>query len=405
MKEELEMAILTSTTVTNPLVIRRVGFSPKSMSRTFYEYRPDEFGRYQTVISPTRSKRPTASRRVGTLGFDETMAIWQSNPNAKGFDKRLHAAKISSSPEALAHILNREPDDDIRVAAAANASSPEELRYKGCAFCTFEKWGQPRGKVDGLSIGWASNPFGFGPEHDVHIANDPLHNLSDMVKHPAYAMGLIKLAFLRANAIYTHPHLLENMYWGMNYGIGRIEDGYETNSAFATFQHVHAQLINVVKGTRDPGVSVRDAIKRHGNGFFTTYLNELREKGLVISEDAGEGVALVAPWAQQSKHQLRILTPVKNFQTTDPNSSVVTAIGKAFSDALRIIKGLDVRSFNVVSYAGARKSDHQNLMIDIIPRAGIAICELGGTNVVDEYPEITAANAKIVLSHWNPQSK
>lgn len=393
------MLKLQEVKISGPQAVRSVKFSYERTWRSpEFIVHPDEFGRpQQTLISPQRVNRPMPSLRVGTLGFDESLRLFNSNPGASGFDQRLHVARLTRSPAVLTHILQVEKEPQILTSAAANPHSPKELRIKGCAFCDFEKWGEPREKTEGLTVGWASNPYGFAPSHDVHIVIEPIHNLSEMVQSPTIARDFIRLAFLRARIMYEEfPRVTKNIFWGMNYGIGRIEDGEETLSSFATFQHLHAQMISVLKGMVDPGSRLKKAFSFKGD-FLAEYLEALENNGLIIKKYADQA-ALVVPWSQESKHHLRIISPVRNFIEGGGNEQAVGDIGQAFFDALRILYSFEIKSFNCVSYPGPMSKSSQKLVIDVIPRARPAICEMMGDFVVDEFPIATAEKARQVLN-------
>ncbi|MBN3033938.1 MAG: hypothetical protein JW873_07605 [Candidatus Saganbacteria bacterium] len=365
-----------------------------------FEYRQDELGgRYSTIINRERVGRPAPSQRVGHLNYDQSLALLRVNPGATGFEQRLTVAKLTTSQYVLHKILTSETEPLITAAAAANPGAPENkiLRAKGCHFCDFEKWGEPRDLPKGFRVGWASNPYPFAPSHEVHIAADPIHNLSQMTNEPAIALDFIRLAFLRAREMYA-AHNMRNVLWGVNYGTGRVEYGEQTNSAFATLQHFHSQMMCDPPGGFEPNVNAFETyLKKYKGDFFADYLELLKEKRLTIHEYSGD-VHLVAPWAQMSKHHMRIIAPVSNFHAVKPSDKMLKGMGAAFHDALNIVNAFEIRTFNCLSYPSPVTSAKRRLVIDIVPRGGIGMRELASAYVVDGFPEETAENATKVLT-------
>ncbi|MCX5748890.1 MAG: hypothetical protein NTZ10_01405 [Candidatus Saganbacteria bacterium] len=367
-----------------------------------FEYRKDELGgRFTSIINRERVGRPAPSQRVGQLGFDQSLAIIRSNPGATGFEQRLTVAKLTTSPIVLHMILTSETEPLITAAAAANPNAPlqKELRAKGCHFCDFKKWGEPREIPDGFKVGWASNPFPFAPSHEVHISTDPIHNLSEMTNEPAIAIDFIRLAFLRARQISLDlASNTQNVLWGINYGTGRVKNGEQTTSAFATLQHFHSQMMSDPIGAFEPNVNAIEAyLKGYDGDFYADYTALLAEKRLTIKSYEGD-VHLVAPWAQMSKHHMRIIAPVSNFHGAKPSDDVVRGMGIAFFDAIRILNAFEVRTFNCLSHPSPVTDPKRRLVIDVIPRGGLAMRELASAYVVDEFPEATAEKAMNVLA-------
>jgi len=385
---------------------------PGVPERPAFDYHPDEFNRYTTVISPDRAQRPQVSKEVAVMSADQARTIFDAYPQNTGLDDMVRVARFSTDTELLGEILRSDKilkdHGVIRVQAATNADSPAEFRHFGCILCDFEKWGNPKAQPADSLVGRASNPFRFAPYHEVHIANGPRHNLSEILENPTFAMDFIRMAFQRSRELYDNFRRdISNTYWGMNYGTGRIErmitapgkpaKWEETITSNASFQHVHAQLVSIPHDVPEPGDRVALAMKLSElPDFFAAYLEALSNSGLLIREYEGD-VFLSVPWAQESRHQLRIITPVPNF-IVDPEMSVVKSVGQAFHDGLTVMHNLGIRSFNCISFPAPEEApEGQRLVIDIIPKAKPGLMELAGVFVVDEYPTKTADLAKGIL--------
>jgi hypothetical protein len=374
--------------------------SERDFRHPSFEYRQDELGRrYTTIINKERIGRPAPSQRVGQLNFDQSLAILRANPGATGFEQRLTVAKLTTSAIVLHMILTSESEPLITSAAAANPNAPykKDLRAKGCHFCDFKKWGEPRDLPTGFKVGWASNPFPFAPSHEVHISSEPIHNLSELMNEPVIALDFIRLAFLRARQMKLEFPEIQNVLWGINYGTGRVKNGEQTNSAFATLQHFHSQMMCDPPGALEPNVNAFETyLKSYAGDFFADYLTLLNEKRLAIKSYGGD-VHLVAPWAQMSKHHMRIIAPVSNFHDVVPSDEMLAGMGAAFHDALSIAHAFEVRTFNCLSHPSPITDAKRRLVIDIIPRSGLAMRELANAYVVDEFSEATAEKAMNVL--------
>lgn len=306
----------------------------KNFRQTSFEIHLDELGRYSSAICPERVKRPQTPKTAA--------------PNY--------------------HI--------------------------GCDFCDFEKWAEPKGKLKDLSVGWASNPFPFGSQHDVHIVIDPIHNFEELIADPVYAMDLIRIAFIRAREIYSSPY---HIFWGMSFGIGRPEKGIVPPPSGASFQHAHAQMSSIFP-VSCPGLRVRPIFKKFKGKFIPAYLEALEREKLVIK--SYQDTHLIVPWAQQANHHLRILTSVINFQTpTDP--ARIENIGIAFYDALKILFKLGIKTFNCIALPAPMEAKDQTLMIDVRPSRLSGSPELSQYYIVDEFPSTTAAEGCRILSEEN----
>lgn len=371
-------------------------FAPAQSEFVFYV---DEFGgRYLTIISTERSKRPSRSKQVGTLSYEFAVSIYRENVADEGFGLRLMVARMTTSPELLEEILEKDPDSRIRFEAAANPHASLSARKKGCPFCNQKQWGTPAETFDDLVIGTASNPFRFEVDHDVYIVIERFHNLAELEEK--HFVDFIRLASRRAKDLAAKRKDISGVNFGMNYGTGRVEEGSETNSTYASFQHIHAQLTSIHEGTFNPGDEIADFIESwpYNIPFFDAYIKALEKDGLILKK-YGDRAYLVVPRAPMARHQLRILTSprVGNFLEMEVEDEF--AVGEAFHDAMVVLQGMKLPSFNVISFA-KRFSDKrigQPLLIDILPRGGIAFMELGGMWVVDSFPETTAAEAKRIL--------
>jgi galactose-1-phosphate uridylyltransferase len=370
----------------------------------------DEFGRHETIISITRANRPISTKSAPRLGLVTSFGLYTFFHAL-----RLFTVRHSGSPIFLEYILEKMkvPEKDIlnnplKKAAADNPLSPPESRKYGCSFCNFERWAEPKGMLEDGVIGFASNPFPFAGYHDVHIIKGPFHNVTEILDNPIYAIALIRAAFFRARHIYReNPAVIKSVFWGISYGIGRIEDGKEVASACASFQHIHSQLIGIQEGTLNPANSLRPAIARfeatHNDDFFTAYITALENEGLLV-KSYNDHAFLVAPWAQRSKHHLRIIGEVPSFLAENPGEKTVDSMGLAFYDALRVLAALGIRSFNCVSLDAGLENKNHRLVIDVIPRGGIAQAELEQMYVVDGFPENTAKEARTIIEQGSVNS-
>ena len=366
----------------------------------------DEFGRYATCISTERVRRPVRSKQVGNMGYEFASRIYEENQNPDGFGLRLLVARMTTSAELLEEILGGDPDPRIRFEAAANPHAPLLARQKGCPFCAHDMWSKPAETYDDLLIGMQSNPFRFAVHHEVHIAVEPLHNLGE--PEEKHFIDFIRLAVRRAKAMVQGGDV-DNVNFGMNYGTGRIEEGIETNSAFASFQHLHTQLTSIQKGAFNPGDEIADLIgswPHRRMPFFEAYLGALEKDGLVIRH-YDDRAFLVVPRAQMAKHQFRILTgpKVSNFLEMDEKTTL--AVGEALHDATVVLRGMGIPSLNITSLS-KRISDPrrgQPVIIDILPRHPIAFSELANMWVIDGTSEMTVTEARRILKRGNSSGR
>lgn len=192
----------------------------------------DEFKRYETIISTTRTVRPQKTRKAPCLDGPTSYKIFLSSPALQVF-----AVQHSIDPAFLRFVLEEmvlPPDSDgaskevllhrasaLKRAASDNQHSPPAARKFGCDFCNFEKWAEPKGYIEGGIIGFASNPFPFASHHDVHILHGPFHNLYEILVDSKYAKALVRAAFSRADQMLAEaPAEISGVTWGMSYGTG-----------------------------------------------------------------------------------------------------------------------------------------------------------------------------------------
>ncbi|OGB87840.1 hypothetical protein A3J44_01930 [candidate division WOR-1 bacterium RIFCSPHIGHO2_02_FULL_45_12] len=188
------------------------------------------------------------------------------------------------------------------------------------------------------------------------------------------------------------------MVFGMNFGTGRMEDGWETNSSFASLQHEHVQMLTQLKDTYNPGDEIADFIESwpYETPFLEAYLQALENNQLVIKKyGAGDNICawLIVPRSQKAMHHIRIITNPKagNFRETD--EAIDMALGEAIFDGTMALRSLGVKTFNIISFCKRFSDERQGvpMVVDILPRGGIAFAELSGKGlwVVDGSSEET----------------
>lgn len=340
----------------------------------------------------------------------------------EGLQLRILVASLTNYEEIL-RIAVADPSREVRQAGFSNPYAGINYQMFGGPAEGFflsdpTHWG-PQVSASDLepdgSVGITINPYGCdASRHMVLVARhrkQELRELDQAFFHDAFRLAARYVNRLRSGAgeplwidhdadgrivapridwANLRPEQIDGLQLGMNFGLGRLMevDGATSTlktTAWASQIQAHMQCSIVLADQPYPQYeAIHETCLLHP-GFMPALAEAYARSSLRIWDD--ENVVLYASRAPRSIGEMGILARCARSLLTADDATLVS-ISRALVHAARILEANKQFTFNLVTF-GERLSDDADLrlLVEIIPRGGLAYSELSDQWVVDMYPE------------------
>ncbi|MGC1375591.1 MAG: DUF4062 domain-containing protein [Anaerolineales bacterium] len=307
---------------------------------------------------------------------------------------RMVFAELTTDPDILDFINEKDPEDDVKRMAAQNPSGSNALRQKDCKFC--DQGFIFRRKVNSSTTTTIiPNDFPYGPYfHYIAMPVDAVHSWEDLSEEQLRDLNQTIHDFLISDDA-DNLKKSKGVFIGFNSTIRHLVMAKRTrSSAGASISHVHKQIWGMTPDSfnlADHLSEICEEYQKKGIDYLDEYLKTLAEKGFILWQD--EYVALYVPLGQTSLHELQLMVKragVHHFlQLTEPE---ITSMSKAEFITVQLFKRLGINSFNEILMAesfNATTPCFRLIMAFITREVDLAVSELNQLYVVDKHPSDT----------------
>jgi len=307
---------------------------------------------------------------------------------------RMVFAELTTDPDILDFINEKDPEDDVKRMAAQNPSGSNALRQKDCKFCD-QDFIFRRKVNSSTTTTIIPNDFPYGPYfHYIAMPVDAVHSWEDLSEEQLRDLNQTIHDFLASDDI-DNLKKSKGVFIGFNSTIRHLVMAKRTrSSAGASISHVHKQIWGMTPDSfnlADHLSEICEEYQKKGIDYLHEYLKTLEEKGFIIWQD--EHVALYVPLGQTSLHELQLMVKRKGvhhfLQLTEPE---ITSMSKAEFITVQLFKRLGINSFNEILMAesfNATTPCFRLIMAFITREVDLAVSELNQLYVVDKHPSDT----------------
>lgn len=302
-------------------------------------------------------------------------------------------AELSNSPDVLGYIYDNEPDPFVKALATKNPYADEELKSKGCLFCSKE-FVHTRTVFSYKSARIIHNDYPYGPFfHYIVFPEKGIHCWENVDEACLVDMNMAIKLFFDGEKGDLSLGGTSGMRIGLNSSVRHLVAGKATSTAAgASIPHIHKQVWGMAVSSFNLGdylCQVCDAYEKIGIDYLDEYLKCLEKFEFVIWQD--NYAALYIPFGQISAHELQIMVKRKGSGTyLDLSEEEIKSLSRAEFIATRIYSELEVNSFNEVVLMKTfyrSKSNNFRLIVTFMTReVDLAVSELNLVYVVDQHP-------------------